>query len=217
MTYRVRTLIIVDSRGGLTAELARAVAEGAESVPGVEVVSRTVDDAQIEDLLHCDALILGSPNWSGMTGRLKEWMDYTGDLWESGELAGKVGACFTASWSRSAGTEATLWQLIHLLLAHGMIVVGLPWNQYMLTSGSYYGATAHGRVTANDLAQARILGQRVAETAARLAAGAAAQGDRTAAIRTGVPKRRPRTPQPGQRPTPRGWQGPHRLPEDGAT
>ena len=77
------------------------------------------------ELLECDALILGSPNWTGMTGKLKHWMDYTGDLWESGELAGKVGACFTAGWSRSAGTEATLLQLFHLLIGHGMVFVGL--------------------------------------------------------------------------------------------
>ena len=32
-----------------------------------------------------------------MTGKLKEWWDHSGDLWESGDLAGKVGAAFTAS------------------------------------------------------------------------------------------------------------------------
>ena len=50
------------------------------------------------------ALILGSPNWSGITGKLMDWLDHTGDLWESGELAGKVVAYFTAGWSRSDGT-----------------------------------------------------------------------------------------------------------------
>jgi multimeric flavodoxin WrbA len=96
------------------------------------------------ELKECDALILGSPNWSGMTGKLKDWIDYSGDLWESGELAGKVGAAFTAGYSRSGGTEATLLQLLHLLFAHGMLVIGLPWSDRMRVSGSYYGATAHG-------------------------------------------------------------------------
>ncbi len=207
VTLSVRVFILTDSRDGATARLAEAVAEGVAAVPGAVVVARTPADATLDDLLNCDALILGSPNWSGITGTLKSWLDFTGDLWETGELAGKVGACFTAGWSRSAGTEATLLQLLHLLFAHGMIVVGLPWNQYMPTSGSYYGATAHGKVMANDLAQARILGRRAAETALRLAEGARAQGDPIAAIRTGVPKRRPRARQPGVRPEPRGWQG----------
>lgn len=162
-----RVLVIYDSRG-VVAELAAAVVEGAASVAGVEVWDRPVDEARKEELLACDALILGSPNWTGMTGKLKHWMDYTGDLWETGELAGKVGACFTAGWSRSAGTEATLLQLFHLLIGHGMIFVGLPWSEAMRESGSYYGATAYGHATELDHAQARRLGRRAAEFAERL-------------------------------------------------
>ena len=54
-----------------------------------------------------------------MTGKLKQWMDESGDLWETGELAGKPGAGFTAGWSVSGGIEATLLQLFHLLVATG--------------------------------------------------------------------------------------------------
>jgi len=166
----VRILLLFDSRGGLTEQLAEAVAEGVRSVEGVELRYRRLDEAGQKELPEIDALILGSPNWSGMTGKLKEWMDYSGDLWETGELAGKPGACFTAGWSRSGGTEATLLQLLHLILSHGMVFVGLPWSETMRRSGSYYGATAHGEVADEDRAQARALGRRVAETALRLAA-----------------------------------------------
>jgi NAD(P)H dehydrogenase (quinone) len=103
-----------------------------------------------------------------MTGKLKEWFDYSGDLWETGELAGKPGGAFTAGYSRSGGIEATLLQLLHLLLSHGMVIVGLPWSDAMRESGSYYGATAHGRVTDADRAQARALGRRVADLTVRL-------------------------------------------------
>jgi NAD(P)H dehydrogenase (quinone) len=161
-------LLLFDSRGGLTEHLAEAVADGVRSVDGATLSYRRIDEAQPRELLDCDALIVGSPNWSGMTGKLKEWFDYSGDLWESGELAGKVGAVFTAGWSRSGGTEATLLQLLHLLLSHGMVVVGLPWTETMRRSGSYYGATAHGEVTDDDGAQARALGARVAALAVRL-------------------------------------------------
>lgn len=161
-------LLLFDSRGGLTERLAEAVAEGVRSVPGATLRYRRLDDARIDELKDCDALILGSPNWSGITGKLKDWMDHSGDLWETGDLAGKVGAAFTAGWSRSGGTEATLLQLLHLLFAHGMLVLGLPWSDLMRRSGSYYGATAHGEVTDEDRAQARELGRRVAEFAQRL-------------------------------------------------
>ncbi|MEX0800074.1 MAG: NAD(P)H-dependent oxidoreductase [Dehalococcoidia bacterium] len=161
-------LLLFDSRGGLTEQLAESVAEGVRSVEGVTLSHRRLDDASFGELKTCDALILGSPNWSGVTGKLKDWMDHSGDLWETGELAGKVGAAFTAGWSRSGGTEATLLQLLHLLLSHGMVVVGLPWSERMRLSGSYYGATAHGEVTDDDRAQARELGRRAAALALRL-------------------------------------------------
>ena len=162
-------LVLFDSRGGLTEELAESIAEGVREVPGAEAIFRRIHETAPEALKDdFQAMILGSPNWSGMTGKLKEWFDYSGDLWESGELAGKVGAAFTAGYSRSGGIEATLLQLIHLLLSHGLILVGLPWTDAMRQSGSYYGATAHGAVTDQDREQARALGRRVAETAKRL-------------------------------------------------
>ena len=160
-------LLLYDSRGGLTEQLAQSIEAGILAA-GAVCVRRRIDDATVPDLLRADGIIIGSPNWSGMTGKLKDWFDYSGDLWETGELAGKVGAAFTAGYSRSGGIEATLLQLIHLLFAHGMVVVGLPWSETMRTSGSYYGATAHGRVTDEDRQQGRALGRRVAEVAASI-------------------------------------------------
>jgi NAD(P)H dehydrogenase (quinone) len=162
-------LVLYDSRGGLTEELAQSVADGVRSVAGAQLSLRRLDDASPDELQTVDALIVGSPNWSGITGKLKNWFDQSGDLWETGELAGKPGAAFAAGWSPSGGLEATLLQLLHLLLAHGMVIVGLPWSERMRVSGSYYGATAVGQVTDDDRAQARDLGRRVAETAVRLA------------------------------------------------
>jgi NAD(P)H dehydrogenase (quinone) len=165
----VTVLVLFDSRGGLVERLAEAVAEGVRSVEGVRLLYRRLDEATPDDLKAAQGLVLGSPNWSGITGKLKEWFDHSGDLWETGELAGRVGAAFTGGYSRSAGTEATLLQLLHLLFAHGMVVVGLPWSERMRLSGSYYGATAHGAVTDDDRAQARALGRRVAELALQVA------------------------------------------------
>lgn len=163
----VSILLLYDSRGGLTEQLADSIAEGIASA-NAECLRRRIEDAVPADMLAADGMIVGSPNWSGLTGKLKDWFDYSGDLWESGELAGKLGAAFTAGYSRSGGIEATLLQILHLLFAHGMVVVGLPWSEAMRQSGSYYGVTAHGSVTELDRAQARALGKRVAELASRL-------------------------------------------------
>jgi NAD(P)H dehydrogenase (quinone) len=167
VTTSCRILILYD-QGDQIAALAQAIAEGARGVPGADVVLRHPRQSGKDDLVAADALIIGTPNWTGIKGSLKLWMDTTGDLWEEGVLAGKVGAAFTSSAGRHSGTEFTLLNVLHWLLGNGMVVVGLPWTPLMEQSGSYYGATAVGSVTGEDLAQARALGRRVAEIALRL-------------------------------------------------
>ena len=149
-------------------DLAEAVAEGARAVDGVEVLVQTPKQCSKEELEAADALIIGSPNWTGIKGSLKVWLDTTGELWEEHTLAGKIGATFTASDGRHSGTEFTLLNVLHWMLGNGMIIVGLPWTPIMARAGSYYGATACGEVNDEDRVQARALGQRVAEVTLRI-------------------------------------------------
>lgn len=164
----VTVLVLYDASGPQITRLAEAIAAGVKEASGASARLRPATEARREDLLDCDALVLGSPNWSGVTGRLKTWLDEQGDLWEEGSLAGKSGAVFTTGRGQHSGLEFTLLVLMHWLLANGLIIVGLPWSHRMRTSGSYYGASAAGEVTEDDVAQARALGRRVAEVAARL-------------------------------------------------
>lgn len=164
----VSILILYDPKGPAIESLAEAAAAGVASSGPIQAVSKSIFQATTQDLLEADGLLLGSPNWSGLTGSLKSWLDEQGDLWEEGSLSGKPGAAFTSGWGRHSGLEMTLLQLIHWMLACGMVVVGLPWSDPMRTSGSYYGATAVGGVTDHDLAQARELGARVATVASKL-------------------------------------------------
>ncbi len=164
----VSVLVLYDPKGVAIKSLAEAVALGVAGDGSAEARVKGIDEADTEDLLNADALLLGSPNWSGITGSLKAWLDEQGDLWEDGSLAGKPGAGFTTGWGRHSGLEMTLLQLIHWMFACGMVVVGLPWSDRMRHSGSYYGATAAGGVSNDDLAQAEARGARVAALAARL-------------------------------------------------
>jgi NAD(P)H dehydrogenase (quinone) len=172
MSVVCRVFILYDS-GEQVAALAEAIAEGARRVTGVEVTIKQPAQARKDDLLAADAIVLGTPNWTGIKGTLKRWLDTTGDLWEEGSLAGKLGAAFTSSAGRHSGTEFTLLTILHWFLGAGMLVVGLPWTPTMERAGSYYGATAIGTISEEDLTQARALGQRLAELAARLNARAA--------------------------------------------
>jgi len=153
---------------GLVEKLAGGVGEGIQAAHGAVASLRRIDDAAREELFSADAVILGSPNWSGVTGKMKQWLDDAGDMWLEGQLVDKIGAAFTAGSSKSAGTEFTLLTLFHWMLAGGMLVCGLPFNERMRQTASYYGATAAGRVEAEDIEQARELGRRVAELATRM-------------------------------------------------
>ncbi len=161
-------VLVLYDHGDLLAALAEEVAAGARDVPGAMVLLRKLPDASREDLLEADAIIIGTPNWTGIKGSLKRWLDTTGDMWEEGLLAGKIGAAFTTSAGRHSGTEFTLLNVLHWQLGSGMIIVGLPWTPTMERSGSYYGATAIGGLTDEDRLQGRALGRRVAEIAQRL-------------------------------------------------
>ena len=164
----VNVLVLYDSHGPQIQQLAQAISEGVGQVAETLPVQKHISQASRTDLTNADALILGSPNWSGISGFLKQWLDDQGDLWEEGILNGKGGAAFPTGRGRYSGLEFTLLALIHWMLAGGMVIVGLPWSDRMRVSGSYYGATAAGQVTEDDLEQARALGHRVAEVGHRL-------------------------------------------------
>ncbi|MEG3165768.1 NAD(P)H:quinone oxidoreductase [Sphingomonas sp. PB2P19] len=134
-------------------------------------------------LKNYDAIIVGAPTRFGrMPAQMAQFWDTTGGLWFSGALIGKVGGAFTATASQHGGQETTLFSIITNLLHHGMTIVGLDYGfkgqmgVAEVLGGSPYGATtiADGdgsrQPHAEELAGARYQGQRIAETAAKLAA-----------------------------------------------
>ena len=161
-------LVLYDAKGRSIQSMADAVADGVAFGGLATPLLRTIETATRSDLLSADGLVLGSPNWSGITGSLKQWLDDQGDLWEELALVGRPGAAFSTGTGRNSGLETTLRQLIHWMLACGMVIVGLPWSERMRISGSYYGATAAGGTTEDDLAQAAALGARLAAFSSRL-------------------------------------------------
>lgn len=164
----VTVLIAYDAHGLQIQQLAEAIAQGVAEMPDARAVLKHINEAGRADLASADALILGSPNWSGLTGHIKRWMDDLGDLWEEGVLRDKVGAAFTTGRGRHSGLEFTLLSLLHWMLAGGMVIVGLPYSERMSVSGAYYGATVAGQITEDDRQQGRALGRRVAESALRM-------------------------------------------------
>jgi NAD(P)H dehydrogenase (quinone) len=193
-------LVLFYSRKGATAELARQVCRGVESVAGararlrtVPAVAAVIEDPQPavpaegppyathDDLRECDGLVMGSPTRFGnMAAPLKFFLDGTSALWIRGALAGKPAGVFTSTQTIHGGQETTLLSMMMPLLHHGMVIVGIPYTEAALSTtragGSPYGAShfagddTQPRLTDDERTLAVLLGRRVAELAVKLRA-----------------------------------------------
>ncbi len=171
---KTKILVLYYSMYGHIETLAKAVAEGAGSVDGVEVSLKRVPDlvpeevarkagakieqaapfATVDELANYDAIIFGTPTRFGnMCAQMRNFLDQTGGLWMNGSLNGKVGSVFTSTASQHGGHETTITSFHTTLLHQGMIIVGCPYscqalmNMSEITGGSPYGA---GTLTGGD-------------------------------------------------------------------
>jgi len=89
-----KILVVYHSLSGNTKAMAEAVAKGARDVSGTKVTVKTGLEATIDDLLGCDAVAMGSPDYfSYMAGGLKDFFDRT-YYPSQGKVTGKPCACF---------------------------------------------------------------------------------------------------------------------------
>lgn len=73
-----KILIVYHSQSGNTEKMANAVAQGAQSIEGVEVILKKAADATVEDLLSADGMAIGTPeNFGYMSGMVKDFFDRT--------------------------------------------------------------------------------------------------------------------------------------------
>jgi len=73
-----KILIVYHSQGGNTRRMAEAVAKGAGSVKNSKVILKRASEAALQDLLDCDGLAIGSPEYFGyMSGMVKDFFDRT--------------------------------------------------------------------------------------------------------------------------------------------
>lgn len=163
-------LICFYSRYGSTAELARAVAEGASMFPQDQVLVRRVPDVESDDIIQqdqrwwqtretlrqryhepqaadlywADALVLGSPGYFGtMAAALQHWLEQTVRSWRQGEIEEKAGAAFCTTATEHGGNELTLLNLLTSLMHLGFVITPAGYLYPTLAANqSPYGASA---------------------------------------------------------------------------
>lgn len=204
----INVQVVFYSTYGHIYQMAEAIAEGAREIPDVEValyqVPEVMPDAVLEQigakaarqafahipvidpdqLAEADAIIFGTPTRFGnMAGQMRNFLDRTGNLWQTGGLVGKVGSVFTSTATQHGGQETTITSFHSTLLHHGMVIVGVPYTEQRLmnmeeiTGGTPYGASTLAGLdgsrqpSENELAIARTQGRYVAQIARQLRYG----------------------------------------------
>ena len=168
--------VVFYSMYGHVYRMAEAVAEGARSVPGVEVVLRQVPETLPDDVIakmgatearkafahvpvadpetlpQADAILFGTPTRFGnMCAQMRAFLDRTGGLWAKGALVGKVGSVFVSTGTQHGGQETTITSFHTTLLHHGMVIAGCPYTEPGLTNmAEITGGSPYGAGTLAD-------------------------------------------------------------------
>jgi len=155
----MKIILVYDSRTGNTEKMAHAVAEGIKEA-GVEPVVRKVDEANVDELLQAQGLILGSPVYYGLpTAKIKAFIDESVKF--HGKLEGLVGGAFCSAGGTHTGSETTIMALLEALMVHGMIVQGT-------SAKNHYGAASVGAPDDNDVEVCHRMGERLAKLVKKL-------------------------------------------------
>ena len=163
-----KILVLYYSSWGHVETMAKAIAEGAQSVDGVTVTIKRVPElvpaevaasfhyktdqsapvASPAELADYDAIIFGTPTRFGnMASQMRNFLDQTGGLWAKGALIGKVGSVFTSTGT-GGGQETTITSFWNTLAHHGMVIVGLPYSKPELSSlAEVRGSSPYGAAT----------------------------------------------------------------------
>jgi NAD(P)H dehydrogenase (quinone) len=171
----MKILVVFHSMYGHVQALAKAVAQGVEEVPGVELVVRrarefpdivqhmeqekgysyqvyqsqqSIPECTLDDLREADGVLFGSPTrYGNMTAQMKALIDSTAQLWLNGLMEGKPAGVFTSTASTHGGQETTLLTMMVPRLHLGMLIVGVPYSASGMIHTEARGGTPYGATT----------------------------------------------------------------------
>lgn len=140
-----KVLIVYHSQSGNTEAMAKAVYEGVKS-GGATAILKRAEEAGVEDLLGCDIVAIGTPNYFGyMAGMVKDFFDR---IWA--DIRDKVGnKPYMTFGSKGGGGSQALDSVERI--CDGLRMVK-----------AFNGVLATRKPANEDLAQCRELGRKLA-------------------------------------------------------
>jgi len=181
-----KTIVVFHSGYGHTLRMAQAVAEGAGATLLAIDAEGNLPDGGWDALNAADAIIMGSPTYMGsVSWQFKKFADASSKPWFTQQWKDKLFAGFTNSATMNGDKLSTLHYLFTLAMQHSGLWIGtgmMPSNAKAAQRndvnyvGSSSGAMAQSpsdsspdEMLPGDLETARLFGQRVAQTASRIA------------------------------------------------
>lgn len=175
-------LVIYASDYGSTEKMARAAADGVNSVDGAEAVLKKAEEVSAEDFTAADGVIVGTPVHMGsMDWRVKKMIDTVcSGLWMQDKMNGRVAGVYASGsgfGGGGGGVELTMLSLLNNFAELGMVIVPLPKNTEGYKMGGLqwgpYGRSADVDMQHNGLDEAvlsltRLHGANVARVAQAL-------------------------------------------------
>ncbi|MED6139955.1 hypothetical protein PIB30_088648 [Stylosanthes scabra] len=166
----VKVYIVYYSLYGHVEKLAEEIKKGADSVDGVEATLWQVPETLPEEVLgkmgappksdvplinpkelpEGDGFVFGFPTRFGMmAAQFKFFLDATGSLWQTQQLASKPAGIFYSTGSQGGGQETTALTAITQLVHHGMLFVpiGYTFGSGMFEMNEVKGGSPYGAGT----------------------------------------------------------------------
>jgi NAD(P)H dehydrogenase (quinone) len=180
-----KSVVVFHSGYGHTQRMAQSVADGANAELLAIDADGNLPEGGWELLNEADAIIMGSPTYMGsVSWQFKKFADASSKAWFTQQWKDKLFAGFTNSATMNGDKLSTLHYFFTLAMQHSGLWVGtgmMPSNSKAAQRndvnyvGSFSGAMAQSPSDAGanemlpgDLETARLFGERVAATAARL-------------------------------------------------
>ena len=150
-------IVIYYSKTGNTKQMAEIIADSMND-NGLPTECKSIEKVTPEDLLNCDAIVIGSPTYYGHAAASIQSL-FDNSVVKHGQLDGKVGAAFSSAANIGGGNETAIMGILESMLIHGMIIQGDP-------QGDHYGPvsirslTKDLKLSANERSENCRIGQK---------------------------------------------------------